>query len=156
MIKVKVLLNDTIEVDGIYDPGSNVSLINSKLLKLNKNEMSMSNNGNANLKTINGVRKTDGLVSIKTKIFNMEKEMYVFVINSENFSYDFLIGLDCIKEFRLSQNEKIEIKQISNSDKIDEVLLNHTENKDKSEPKSKQNNEKQFEKHAIDRNSTNL
>ena len=116
----------------------------------------MSNNGNANLKTINGVRKTDGLVSIKTKIFNMEKEMYVFVINSENFSYDFLIGLDCIKEFRLSQNEKIEIKQISNSDKIDEVLLNHTENKDKSEPKSKQNNEKQFEKHAIDRNSTNL
>lgn len=37
--------------------------------------------------------------------------MNVFVMNSEYFNYDFLIGLDCIKRFKLCQNEKLEIKQ---------------------------------------------
>lgn len=64
-----------------------------------------------NLKTINGVRKADGLITIKTKIFDMEDMMNVFVINSEYFNYDFLIGLDCIKKFKLCQNEKLEIEQ---------------------------------------------
>lgn len=109
MIKIKVLLNDTLEVNGIYDSGSNVSLINSRLLKTKKKQIS--NTGNTNLKTINGVKKADGLISVKTKIFNMENMMDVFVINSKYFNYDFLIGLDCIKKFKLCQNEKLEIKQ---------------------------------------------
>ncbi|CAG4958446.1 unnamed protein product [Colias eurytheme] len=37
--------------------------------------------------------------------------MNVFVIDNENFHYDFLIGLDCIKKFRLLQDEKLNIIQ---------------------------------------------
>lgn len=97
LIKIKVLLNNTTEVNGIYDSGSNVSLINSRLLKRENTEKS--NAYNANLKTINGVKKTDGLISVKMKIFNIEKKMNVFIINSKHFNYDLLIGLDCIKKF---------------------------------------------------------
>lgn len=37
--------------------------------------------------------------------------MNVFVIDKESFDYDFLIGLDLIKEFYLVQNENLEINQ---------------------------------------------
>jgi hypothetical protein len=90
------LLNDTLEISGIYDSGSNVNLINSKLLCLKKNPINK-NKKNANLKTINGVKKTIGMVTLKIKIFDIEKSINVFVIDGKNFDYDFLIGLDCIK-----------------------------------------------------------
>lgn len=64
-----------------------------------------------NLKTINGVNKTDGMIKIKAKILDIENIIDVFVVNNENFNYDFLIGLDCIKIFKLSQNERLEITQ---------------------------------------------
>jgi hypothetical protein len=104
------LLNDTSEISGIYDSGSNVSLINSKLLCLKKNPINK-NKKNANLKTINGVKKTIGMVTLKIKIFDIEKSINVFVIDGKDFDYDFLIGLDCIKQFRLVQDEKLEISQ---------------------------------------------
>lgn len=65
----------------------------------------------AGLKTINGVKKSIGIVTLKIKILNMEQTINVFVIDEENFDYDFLIGLDCIKKFRLTQNEKLEVTQ---------------------------------------------
>lgn len=37
--------------------------------------------------------------------------MKVFVIEGENFDHEFLIGLDCVKKFRLIQNEELEISQ---------------------------------------------
>lgn len=61
----------------------------------------------SNLRTINGVYKADGM--IKIKIFNIEKYVNVFLINNENFKYNFLIGLDCIQ--KLIQNENLEIEQ---------------------------------------------
>jgi len=33
------------------------------------------------------------------------------VIDKENFDYDFLIGLDCIKKFGLAQDENLKITQ---------------------------------------------
>jgi len=54
-----------------------------------------------NFTTINGVKKTNGMVTLKIKIYNIEKTMDIFVIENENFNYDFLIGLDCIKKFKL-------------------------------------------------------
>lgn len=39
LITVKLLLNDTLEIFGIYDSGSNVSLINSKLVKIKDNRV---------------------------------------------------------------------------------------------------------------------
>jgi len=64
-----------------------------------------------NLRTINGVHKSDGMITLKVKILNIEKNIDVFIIDKKNFKHDFLIGLDCIKKFKLIQNEKLEIEQ---------------------------------------------
>ena len=72
-------LQDTIEVMGIYDSGSNVSLINSKILKLKMGKTE--NVQSANLLTINGVEKTKGMVTMKVKIFDIEKIVDIFVID---------------------------------------------------------------------------
>lgn len=109
LIRIKLVLNDKLEIFGIYDSGSNVSLINARLLKL-KNKR-IKDPKNTNLKTINGVKKTTGMVTLKAKIFNMEETINVFVIDKENFDYDFLIGLDCIKKFGLAQDENLKITQ---------------------------------------------
>jgi len=109
LIKIKVLLNNTIEAIGIYDSGSNVSLLNSKLLS--KPKKRVKNTKGVSLTTINGAKSADGIVTIKIKIFEIEENMDVFVVDKKNFKYDFLIGLDCIKKFRLIQNERLEITQ---------------------------------------------
>lgn len=71
LIKINLLLNDTIEVTGIYDSGSNVSLINAKLLNIQKEEKSTNKTQIVNLKTINGEQKTKGMVTLKIKIYDM-------------------------------------------------------------------------------------
>lgn len=93
---------------GVYDSGSNVSLINSKLLKLKGKENSLNN---ADLVTISGVKKTSGLTTITIKIFQMVEKVDVYIIDKEDFQYEFLIGLDMIKKFQLIQNENLEITQ---------------------------------------------
>lgn len=108
LIKIKLLINDTLETTGIYDSGSNVSLINSRLLSL-KNIPTFDKN--AGLKTINGVKKSIGMVTLKIKIFEIEKHINIFVIDEDNFDYNFLIGLDCIQKFHLAQNENLNITQ---------------------------------------------
>lgn len=67
-----------------------------------------------NLKTINGVKKTEGMVTLRIKIYDIEKSMDVFIVDNENFNYDFLIGLDCIKNFKLTQDEDLRIVQGKN------------------------------------------
>lgn len=52
LIKIKLLVNNTLDISGIYNSGSNVSLINSKLLNLRKKEKF--NLQTVNLRTING------------------------------------------------------------------------------------------------------
>lgn len=65
-------MNDSLETLGIYDSGFNVSIINSKLIKLKKNK---NNVNNTNFLMINGVKKTKGIKNIKIKIFDIEKQM---------------------------------------------------------------------------------
>lgn len=114
------------KIKGIYDSGSNVSLINSKITKLKSKEKNYSN---TELQTINGVKKTKGMIAIKIKIFEMEKEMYVHVIDKENFNYDFLIGLDIIEQFKLVQNEDLKITQaIPNLQKKEKALGKEEDN----------------------------
>lgn len=110
LIKIKLLLNDTLVVSAIYDSGSNVSLINSKLLKLPKNEHNAKLQP-VNLKTINGEEKTNGIVTLKVKVFDLEELMDVFVVENDHFHYDFLMGLDCIQKFRLTQHDDLRITQ---------------------------------------------
>lgn len=66
---------------------------------------------NTKLITINGVKKTKGLATIKIKILDIERKVDVYIVDGKNFKYDFLIGLDMIKKFNLIQNENLEIKQ---------------------------------------------
>lgn len=111
-------MNDILEIPAIYDPGSNISLINAKLINVK------TKNGykkKTNLRTINGVHETDGMVKLKIKILNIEKYVNVFIINNENFKYNFLIGLDCIQKFKLIQNERLEIEQ---KDSESNILMN--------------------------------
>lgn len=64
-----------------------------------------------NLKTINGVKKTEGMVTLKIKIYDIEKCIDVFIMENENFKYDFLIDLDSINKFKLSQDKDLRIIQ---------------------------------------------
>lgn len=109
------MINDSIEMLGVYDSGSNVSLINSKFFPLKQNPNNINNN-QTNLRTINGVKKSIGVVTLTIKIFEIETKMNVFVIEEQSFDYDFLVGLDCIKRFQLAQNEKLEIMQIMDNE----------------------------------------
>lgn len=95
------------------------------MLKINNKESGILSN--TNLKTINGVKKTNGMVTLNVKIFNIEKKVNVFVIEEKNFDYDFLIGLDLIKEFQLNQDENLRISQkIQNkrNESISKVIKN--------------------------------
>lgn len=120
MIELQVILNDILKISAIYDSGSNVSLINSKLIQLKSKENEYTK---INLKTINGVYQTNGLIKIKAKILDIEDYIHVFIINNDNFKYDFLMGLDCIKKFKLKQNENLEIEQ-ENSESTEKKIPN--------------------------------
>lgn len=71
------------------------------------------------MKTVNGVKKTDGLITIKIKIFDLEDEVDVYIVENEDFD-DFIIGLDIIKKFKLTQNEDLQIEQ-KKMNKIDRM-----------------------------------
>lgn len=94
------------------------------------------------MKTINGVKKTDGMVKINVKIFDIETNINVFVVDNKDFNHDFLVGLDCIKKFKLRQNEKLEITQKIIPENTGETLNNI---KYKSEKKE---NEINFNEHV--------
>lgn len=126
MIKIKVLLEDKLEINGTYDSGSQVSLINSKLITI-KNTTEDKNK--IFLKTINGVTQTKGLVNIKIKIFNIEKYIDVFIVERNDFE-DFLIGLDIIKKFKLSQDENLHISQKQYTDEGTSIIYKNKEIKE--------------------------
>lgn len=82
------------------------------------------------LKSVNGVGPTKGLITIKIRIFDIEKEMDVYIVEEKNFQ-DFIIGLDMIKTFKLIQNEELQISQKKETDvKIKtNKMNNYNENK---------------------------
>lgn len=100
-----MLLEDKLEVHGTYDPGSQISLINSRLIKIREKT---EDTNKILLKTINGVTHTKGLITMKAKIFDIEEYIDVFIVEKDDFE-DLLIGLDTIKKFRLIQDENLQI-----------------------------------------------
>lgn len=123
------------QLSGIYDFGSNVSLINSKFLKINGKK---NTDNDVNLITINGVKKAEGLTTLKVKIFKIEKEVEIYII--DGYKYDFLIGLDMIKEFRLSQDMNLEISQ-------NNELIEGSKENISTLNENKQPTEKELQKH---------
>lgn len=64
------------------------------------------------------------MITIEIKIFEIKKKVDVFIIDEENFKYDFLIGLDMIKNFKLIQSENLIITQ-KNDNKIKKDITNN-------------------------------
>lgn len=130
-------------------------MINSRLLKLRNNKVHISNQDN--LITINGVKKTNGLTTLKIKIFEIEKSVNVYVIEDKNFQYEFLIGLDMIKTFKLIQDENLKISQkdISYSQEeseIGELSDEYKNNEKKEETSDKTKIEINFNEHTEEEN----
>lgn len=104
-----MLLNDSFKGKGTYDTGSNISLISKNLLnKLNLKYYKLTN---TKFKMISGYGNVIGIAKIKVKIFKLIREVLIFVIDTADFDHDILLGLDLIYEFRLRQNEFLEISQ---------------------------------------------
>lgn len=102
-------MNDYNFCKGIYDSGSNISIISKNLLDFLKiKDFKFSNES---FKMVSGYGKICGIAKIKVKIFNKTKKVFIFVLDSKYFNYDMLIGLDLIKEFCLCQDANLNIFQ---------------------------------------------
>lgn len=62
---------------------------------------------------VSGYGKIIGIVKINVKIFQKDKDVLIFVIDSKDFDHEFLIGLDLISKFKLCQDEHLRISQVS-------------------------------------------
>ncbi len=78
------------------------------LKKLNKNIII---DKEYTFRTMSGEDRVKGVTYLLMKILDIEKNMRFFIIDKENFKYDFLLGLDCIKQYRLCQDHELNITQ---------------------------------------------
>lgn len=132
-----MLVEDKIHINGTYDSGSQVSLINKRLVRIQNDSKDINR---ILLRTVNGVTYTKGLISIKVKIFDIEEYVDVFIIDKVDFE-DFIIGLDMIKKFKLTQNENLKISQktekemntMNGFEEIEEIKINFNEHVSKNE-----------------------
>ena len=92
----------------MYDFGSVISLINSKLVEQLKLKLFQDN---SIFKTISGKSFSNGRVKMRIKIGNIEDDLQFFVVKDDEFKYQMLIGLDAIQKFKLIQDEKMKIFQ---------------------------------------------
>lgn len=116
-------MDDTLKCTGIYDPGSNITLINSKLIKVTN---SKKNYIESKFNTIGGGGKTTGLIRLKGKILNIEKEINAFVCKDKNFTHDLLLGLDTIKQFGLTHDGNLNIQLQKNANSSENKYVSPT------------------------------
>ena len=108
LIKLKVRVNRDFSVQGVYDTGSNATLVNYDLVKRIKAKLI---EHKSVFKTLSGVNFTRSRAKLYMKINNIEEVMDVYVVRNNHFAFDLLLGLDAIKKFRLSQDENFNIFQ---------------------------------------------
>lgn len=111
LITLKVKIQNT-EASDLYDHGSNITIMLYDSLK-KKFTKTQFKKKPLTFKTMSGEAKFVGLAMIKLKIFDIEKNIPVCVIDKPHFKYDLLIGLDTIKSFKLCQDENLVISQTS-------------------------------------------
>ena len=107
LIRLNVIVNSK-EVTGIYDSGSNVTLINSSIVEDLKDNLLQNEQ---TFKTLSGVQKSFKMIKLPMRINAIEEEIEAHVIKNDNFSYDVLLGLDAIQKFRLLQDDYLNIHQ---------------------------------------------
>lgn len=105
---MNVQVNGEQDVEGIYDSGSNATLVNYHVIKRLKQDL-MKCKGV--FKTLSGISFTQNRAKLTLKVNEIEEEMDVFVVRNSQFSYDILLGLDAIKKFKLVQNENLDVYQ---------------------------------------------
>lgn len=108
---------------GLYDSGSNISLINYNFLN-KKDKIKSIISGDKNIKGVAGIAKSEGTVTLKIKICNIENNFSFFIIKSKTFKEDLLLGLDLIQKFKLCQDENLKITQKCETKKEIQVNLN--------------------------------
>lgn len=129
LIRIHVLVNDRPAI-GLYDSGSNISLINYKFL----NKQNMLKNivsGDENIKGVAGIAKAEGTITLKIKICNIMSNFSFFIIKSNTFKEDLLLGLDLIQRFKLCQNENLKITQ--KGEIIKDLIVNLNQLQDNNE-----------------------
>lgn len=113
LIEIKTLLEESLEVKGLYDPGSRITVINSKLI----NNTLKKEKRKFNIKTISGQGKSYGLVKLNAEINGIKKYIHAFVYENENFKDDLILGLDSVKKFGLTHDENLNIQFINTKEK---------------------------------------
>jgi len=101
LIVLKVLIEGN-AAHGLYNPGANISIITYHYFKKLNIEKSFSPQ-NLTFRATSGEKGAT--------LLNIEKQKLIFIVDKKDFGYDFLIGLDTIMEFQLSQNHNCEISQ---------------------------------------------
>ena len=77
------------------------------------------------VKIISGKDFTNSRAKLRMKINKIEKEINVYIVHNDNFTYDLILGLDAIREFELKQDENLRVSQKVN-DK-EEIIFNRKE-----------------------------
>lgn len=102
------MLDGEKKITAVYDSGSNITVINEKVIKeLRKSVLE----SEELLHTISGVQGKIKKTKMKIRINKMEHLLEVYVVKNDNFSYDLLLGLNAIKQFKLIQDENLRIFQ---------------------------------------------
>lgn len=94
------------EVKGLYDPGSRITVINAKLL----NKELIKNKKNYQLKTISGWGRSYGFIKLNAEINGIKRILNAFVYDNENFNFDLILGLDSVQRFGLTHDENLNIQ----------------------------------------------
>ena len=76
-------------------------------------------------KTISGKDVTNSRAKLRMKINKIEKEINVYIVCNDNFTYDLILGLDAIREFKFKQDENLRVSQ--KVDDKEEIIFNRKE-----------------------------
>lgn len=90
-------INET-KYHGLYDPGSNVSVISENFLLTNKIIFAPLKR---RFKTLNGEGFRNRVTIINLKLFNTLQRIRMYVVNSSFNKYELILGLDLIPFFKL-------------------------------------------------------
>lgn len=102
------MLDKKKKVKAVYDSGSNITVINEKVIKELRKSVSESKEL---LHTISGVQGRIKKTKMIIRINKIEHLLEVYVVKNDNFSYDLLLGLNAIEQFKLVQDENLRIFQ---------------------------------------------
>lgn len=94
---------------GLYDPGANASTISLSALKKFEKYKFVPLASSYN--TTSGKGSIIGITILNISIKNITERVLLYVIDTPDFPYDFIIGLDLIPVFRLSLDHKLNLSQ---------------------------------------------